>query len=580
MAVAERSRSRPRIGGVLRLYGPGSMDHVDPASSYYALSGQIIRLFARQLFTYPCERDLRNPRSITPTPDVATETPTRENGGISRDGTTFTIRLRPAVFWNTTPPRPVTARDFVRGFKRMCCPVTRAGAIGYYTSTIRGMAEFCDRYTAAVGADATAGELAAFQNANEIAGMHALNDRTLVFELVRPANDFLNVLSMTFASAAPVEYDAYVPDSPEFRRGTISNGPYQLDSYVHGRELRMSRNGAWRQEGDPVRHQYIDGVHVLMEKVTQDEVRARIADGRADLSWASPVTEPYDAPPTDAGNDLGYALNPYLVFNTRSPNFDGAVTKLAVRQAIAFAIDKTAIAEIFHGLEAGTVMRPAQSAVPPGNDGCSGFNPYATLGDRGDPERARALLRSAGYETGLTLTALHRDVDANPRVAKAYAADLAKCGIETKLVAVGHAKYYEFLQNPANAIAGAWDISAPSWTPDWFGNNGRAFLQPMFQTNESRGTSNYGLYSNPEVDRLIGRALATPDHAEARLIWEQVDRQVMADAAIVPLLVHSPTIPHLSGSRVRNAIAMPTIDRWFDLANLWLDTPDKGWEQG
>jgi peptide/nickel transport system substrate-binding protein len=565
--------SPPRLGGILRLYGPGSMDHVDPASSYYALSGQIIRLFARQLFTYPCEPDLRSPRAISPTPDVAAEIPTRANGGVSRDGTTYTVRLRPDVRWNTRPPRPVTAADFERGFKRMCCPVTRPGAIAYYTSSIRGMAEFSDRYAAAVGTDAPPEELAAFQDGDEIAGVRAADERTLVFELVRPASDFLNLLAMTFASAAPAEYDAYVPDSPEFRRGTLSNGPYQLDHYVHGRELRMSRNPAWRQQSDPVRRQYLDGIHVVMEKATPDEVRARIAAGEADLSWASPVTEPYDVPPTDAGNDLGYALNPYLVFNCRSPNCDGATGKLAVRRAIGCAIDKMAIADIFHELEAGTVMRPARGAVPPGNDGCSGFDPFATPGDRGDPGRARELLREAGYEDGLTLTALHRDVDANPKVARSYAADLARCGVTTKLVAVGHSEYYAFLQDPANAIAGRWDISAPSWTPDWFGNNGRAFLQPMFQTNESVGTSNYGLYSNPTVDALIERALATPDRDDARAIWKQVDRQVMEDAAVVPLLVHAPTIPHLAGSRVRNAIAMPTVDRWFDLSNLWLDPP-------
>jgi peptide/nickel transport system substrate-binding protein len=547
------------------------MDHVDPASSYYALSGQIIRLFARQLFTYPCERDLRSPRAITPTPDVATAIPTRANGGISADGLRYTIRLRPGVFWNTNPPRQVTAADFVRGFKRMCCPVTRAGAIAYYTSSIRGMAEFCDRYETEVGRDADAERLAAFQNANEIVGLRCAQDLTLGLELVRPANDLLHILAMTFASAAPVEYDAYVPDSAEFRHGTISNGPYQLDHYVHGRELRMSPNPAWRQRADPVRHQYLAGVEVVMEKATPDQVRARIAAGEADLSWASPVTEPYDVAPTDAGNDLGYALNPYLVFNTRSPNCGGATGKLAVRQAIAYAIDKLEIADIFHRLEAGTVMRPAASAVPPGNDGCSGHNPYATPSDRGDPERARALLREAGYNAGLRLIGLHRDVDANPEVARSYARDLARCGIEVQLVAVGHAQYYEFLQDPANARAGAWDISAPSWTPDWFGNNGRAFLQPMFQTNESVGTSNYGLYSNPVVDALIEQALTSPDRATARAIWQRIDRQVMDDAAIVPLLVHAPTIPHLAGRRVRNAIAMPTVDRWFDLASLWLE---------
>lgn len=572
--MAVHLQTRPRLGGVLRLYGPGSMDHVDPASSYYALSGQIIRLFARQLFTYPCEPDLRNPRAITPTPDVARELPARANGGVSRDGRTLVVRLREGVLWNTAPPRPVTAGDFVRGFKRMACPVTRPGAIAYYTSTIHGMAAYCDRYADAVPADAPAHELSAFQDAHEIAGVHAADDRTLVFELVRPAGDFLNILSMTFASAAPVEYDAYVPDSAAFRRATISNGPYQLDHYVHGRELRMSRNPAWEQSADPVRHQYVDEIHVVMEKATPDEVRARIAADEADLSWASPVTHPYEVAPTDAGNDLGYALNPYLVFNVASPNCDGAMGDVGVRRAIACAIDKMAIADIFHDLEAGTVMRPARGAVPPGNDGHSGYDPYATPGDRGDPARARELLRDAGYADGLTVVALHRDVDANPKVARSYATDLAAIGIQTKLVAVGHAEYYEFLQNPANARAGAWDISSPSWTPDWFGNNGRAFLQPMFQTNPSRGTSNYGLYSNPLVDELIDRALATLDRERAQALWQRVDRLVMDDAAIVPLLVHAPTIPHLWGSRVRNAIPLPTVDRWFDLSNIWLVPPE------
>ena len=54
------SDSAPRRGGTLRLYGPGSMDHLDPASAYYALGHQITRLFARQLFTYPAVKDLKD----------------------------------------------------------------------------------------------------------------------------------------------------------------------------------------------------------------------------------------------------------------------------------------------------------------------------------------------------------------------------------------------------------------------------------------------------------------------------------------------------------------------------------------
>jgi peptide/nickel transport system substrate-binding protein len=565
------SGDQPGRGGVLRLYGPGSMDHVDPASSYYMLSGQVLRLFTRQLFSYLPVRHLHDWRQVEPVPDVAAELPTVANGGLSDDHLRYTIRLRPGVFWDTTPPREVTAHDFVRGFKRMANPVYRAGAIHYYTSTVRGMTRFCDDYAAAVPADPTAGQLADFQNSHDIEGIHAPDDRTLVFELVRPALDFLHILAMMFASPAPAEYDALVPDSAEFRRRVRSNGPYRLTHYVHGKELRMAPNPVWRQESDPIRHQYLDGVEITMEKATPDEVGRRIKAGLADLSWASPTTEPYEVNPTDPGNNLGYALNPYLVFNTVSPNCGGATADVAVRRAIAHAVDKRAMVTIFDELSAGTVMWPAHSAIPPGNYGYRPFDPYPSPDDRGDPRKARELLAAAGYPDGITLTMVHRDVDANPEVAESLARDLAEAGVTLDLIAMGHADYYPFLQDPANARAGRWDLSAPAWTPDWFGNNGRAFLQPMFQTNEIRGTGNYGLYSNADVDRLIEEALSATDPDRAGELWHAVDRQVLRDAAIVPILVHAPTIPHMKGSRVRDAVAMPTIDRWFDLANLWLE---------
>ncbi|MGW4115132.1 ABC transporter substrate-binding protein [Actinosynnema sp. NPDC004786] len=567
------SSTQPRRGGTLRLYGPGSMDHLDPASAYYALGHQVIRLFARQLFTYPAVKDLRDWRAITPVPDVAVEVPTTYNAGLSVNHLTYTVRLRRGVLWDTTPPREVTAHDFVRGFKRMCNPVCGAGAIRYFTSTIRGMAEFAAAYAAAVPhADATPAELAAFQNSHEISGIRVLDDRTLVFELLRPAADFIHILAVPFASAAPVEYDALVPDGEEFRHGGVrSNGPYRVVAYDHGRHLRLERNPVWDKATDEVRNQHVDAVEVVMERADPPAVGRKITSGEADLSWASPVTEPYSANPTDPGNDLGYALNPYLVFNTVSPNNGGALARPEVRRALAYAFDKVAVLDIYDRLAAGTVMRPARSAIPPGNVGYELFDLYPTPGDRGDPDRCRALLAEAGYPDGLTLTFLHRDVDANPEVAKSCAADLERAGITVDLLPMGHADYYAYLQDPAHAEAGEWDLTSPSWTPDWFGNNGRAFLQPMFQTNRARGTSNYGCYSNPEVDRLIEEALTTVDEDRAHDIWHRVDELVMRDAAIVPILEHAPTIPHLKGSRVRNAIPMPTIDRWFDLSNVWLE---------
>lgn len=562
----------PRSGGTLRYYGPGGMDHVDPAAAYYAFSHQIIRLFARQLFGYPSTTDAS---ALTPVPDVAAELPTEANGGVSRDGRRYTVRLRDDVYWDTEPPRPVTAHDFVRGLKRMANPVAGAGAITYYTSTIAGMADFVAGYRAAfVGVRATATDLAAYQNTHEISGLHATDDRTLVIELVRPANDLLNILAMPFASAAPVEYDRVVPDSPAFIAAIRSNGPYRLTGYENGAFLTMERNPAWRAASDPLRRQHIERIDVRMEAATDDEVRSAIDSGAADLSWGAAVISD-DRRPPDADRHLGYALNPYLVFNFRSPNAGGAMSLLPVRRAIAYAVDKAAVVRIFDGMDLGTFSRPAHTVIPPGNFGYREYDPYPTPGDAGDPERCRALLAQAGFPDGLRLRVPYREDAVHSDVTASYVADLAKGGITVDLVRMGSTdEFYRLLQDPARALAGEWDLAAASWTPDWYGNNGRSYIQPMFQSNFANGTSNYGDYSNPVVDTLIDEALAESDPRRAAELWHEIDRRLLADVAIVPVVACEPMIRHRTSRRVRNAIPMPQIDRWYDAANLWLDPPD------
>ena len=561
----------PCYGGTLRYFGPGGMDHVDPAAAYYAFSHQMIRLFTRQLFSYPTTLD---ESALRPVPDLAVEIPTVQNGGLTADGRRCTIRMRSGTYWDTAPPREVTAHDVIRGFKRMCNPVAGAGAISYYTSTIVGMTEFAQGYRATFeGVTATASAMADYQNAHDIRGLRALDAKTLVIELIRPANDMLNVLSMMFASPAPAEYDEFVPDSPEWIRNVRSCGPYQLTEYRPDQFLQMRRNRVWRQDTDAIRHQYVDRIEVRMARVSGAEVRRALEGGAADLSWGVPVISK-DRRALDANRHLGYALNPYLVFNMRSPNAEGAMRNLTVRRAIAYAIDKAGMVKFLDEMNIGTVTVPAHTAIPFGNTGHREYDAYPTPGDRGDRDRSRALLAEARYAGRLTLKALYREEPPHGSIAKAYANDLAAVGITVELVCAADAgEYYRILQDPARAEAGDWDITAAAWTPDWFGNNGRAYVQPMFQSGFVPGTCNYGGYHNAEVDALILRALSEPDADLAADLWHEVDRLVLADAAIVPILACEPTIPHMTSARVRNALPMPQVDRWLDAANLWLDPP-------
>jgi len=47
-----------------------------------------------------------------------------------------TFHIKQGVDWNSSPPRQVTASDFVREFKAFFNPVSPAGNPGYYESTI------------------------------------------------------------------------------------------------------------------------------------------------------------------------------------------------------------------------------------------------------------------------------------------------------------------------------------------------------------------------------------------------------------------------------------------------------------
>ena len=158
--------------------------------------------------------------------------------------------------WNTTPARAVTAADFVLEFKMLCNPAAPNAAPGYFTSTIVGMKALLRRLREGQGRPSAA--IAAYVKAHPLAGVVAKDPQTLVFKLLSPAPDFLNILAMGFCSARPVEYMKYVPDGAPMRQHMLSDGPYAITKYVPSKSMTLDRNPAWKQSSDPLRHAYVD----------------------------------------------------------------------------------------------------------------------------------------------------------------------------------------------------------------------------------------------------------------------------------------------------------------------------------
>jgi ABC-type transport system substrate-binding protein len=569
-ARAQIDDSGPPVrGGTLEIVGRSDVDHLATTSGYVASSQGLYRTFARQLLAYPPAEDYAT--KTRPAPDLALEVPTRENGGVSSDGLLYTYHLRRGVRWNSRPPREVTAHDIVRAFKLFCNPVCPTGALVYYTNTIAGMAQYCEQFSLV---PATVAAIRDFVNTQDIEGVRAADDYTVIFHLRTPASDFLNLIAMPFASPVPVEYLDYLPDSPEFRQHTLSSGPYQITRYIQNREILLERNPVWDAHTDPIRSAYVDRIHLRLGLDAQLQ-QLQIEAGTADLSFDEtvPLAElalllAIEDPTVWLFPTKGhFGVFMFMAVNHVGPNNREALKQLQVRRAIALAVDKAAIVQLNGGSR---VARPLRQAV---FSSVTGFRKGAdrdlTPGDRGDPAAVRTLLARAGYAKGLSLRLAYPINAMYPLVAQSLQSSLKRAGIELQLVPLNLNDFYgRLVSNPENAKRGEWDLALVGWVPDWFGdNNGRSVIAYFDGRYFGQNNGNYGGYQNREVNAAIDRATAAPSIELAEQAWSDAARQLMNDVALVPLVEQK--IPYARSLRVRGC-TWAAIGMNCDLTALWL----------
>ena len=555
----------PQRGGTLVMLGQSDIFNLDTVSAYYTVSSMLERMFTRQLFTYGVPTGAAAPPPVVP--DIATAVPTTSNGGITDGGKTITIHLRSGVKWNSSPPRQVTAADFVREFKMLCNPSSPVGAPGYFTATIEGMSSYCTGFAKAPG---TVSGIADYVNSHNLPGVVATAPLTLTFHLLSSTPDFPYILTMGFCSARPIEYMNYVPDSAPFRQHTLSDGPYEITSYVATKSFTLARNPAWSPSTDPNRHAYVNKITVT-EGLTSDNVQQQLQAGTGDMEWD--VTPPAQNLPSlmsthnsglvigpTAAGPASISLGTYLTLN----QYAGPFTSKLVREAVAYGVNKNAIVQILGGK---SIASTTSQLVLPGNVGyIPNYNPFPDNNGAGDPAKAKQLLAQAG-KTGVTLKLLYSTTDPAPRVAQALQSSLDAAGFHVQLVPVTQSDFYgKYLTVPATAKRDVWDLAAPGWIPDWFGNNGRSTIVPLL-TQPGLGSNDFGGYTSSTVNSFINAALSAPNAAAAAQNWQKADSAAMQDVANVPVNVQKWPIFH--SARVHGCNFF-----WFGLncdpTNVWL----------
>jgi peptide/nickel transport system substrate-binding protein len=560
----------PKSGGTLNMLGTGDVDYLDYNIIYYTIGSIAQRLYARGLYSYPA---IPGAASTRPYPDLATAPPVISNGG-----KTYKLTIRTGAMWGTSPPRQVTAADALRGIERACNPIQPYGGLPDFEGLIVGYQDFCTKF-AKLGSTATAAQMKSFLASNSPSGV-TVSGQTITYNLVHPASYFATQLTMDAFNPAPVESLDYVPASATAQQHVISDGPYNIQSYTPARKIEFVRNPAWKASSDPIRKAYVDKI-VITETGDQTSNQQQLQTNTAAASMEFNSFPPVGAVPGLIGQmksglnhnfNLGptYATSPYVVFNEVSPNNNKALSKVAVRQALSYGINRSHLITASGGPSQGT---PLTHILPQGINGAqdvpAGYDPYPY-----NPTKAKQMLAAAGYPNGLNLTLVFDTTSSiDTKVSQTLQSDLSKIGVKVKLLASPSADLYvKYLTVPSVAKRGVWDISLSGWAPDWYGDSALSYFNPLFSGPPSYPPvgSNFGFYNNPSVNSMIAQGAQAATASAAAAIWGKADQAVMKDAPIYPIV--APLQPLYHASYVHNAVYIPAIQQ-FDPANVWMSSP-------
>jgi peptide/nickel transport system substrate-binding protein len=223
----------------------------------------------------------------------------------------------------------------------------------------------------------------------------ASDPTTVVFKLKNPNDQTWPFILGT--SAGPiVDHKVFPADKLLDDAQVIGSGPYAIASYDKNQLVSLKANtnyaGANKPKSDDIRLKYY---------TASENLKLDIQQGAIDIAWRSLTPTDVDSLKkasgvkvlTGAGGELRY-----IVFNFKTMPGGSDAQKLAIRQAMAYSVDRKALAEnVYKG-----TFQPAYSMIPDGvADATTPFKDK--FGESPDKSKAQDVLQTAGVTTPVSL---------------------------------------------------------------------------------------------------------------------------------------------------------------------------------
>jgi len=407
-----------------------------------------------------------------------------ESVSISEDRLTYTYKIRNNVKFHNS--RPLTVDDIIWSYERIMDSETPSPS-SRFIRIIQG----AKKYEAG--------------NSDKISGLEKVDDYTL---------------KVTFENALDPAYYLFQPGTAilpkeevesrgkDFEVNPVGCGPFRFKSWTKGSELVMEKFDDFYLEGKPYLSRLV--YNVMPEGAARDiGFRTKELDATIVGSAQYPA---YLKDPVISKNlvEVAEMYTRHMGFNK---NFKPFADK-RVRQAINYAINEELIIDKFLKGKA----FPAVSFLP---NSSTGFNknlkPYGY-----DVEKAKKLMKEAGYEDGFEFTCIATNSKSyGTGILETLIPFLKEINVKLNIQQLEGATLASKIMETEEFDAYIWSIESG---PDPLSTLYR------FHSENSRTAGNYVAYNNPEFDKLIDMAEQTTDTEKQIDLLQKADALFHEDA--------------------------------------------------
>ena len=201
----------------------------------------------------------------------------------------------------------------------------------------------------------------------------------------------------------------------------------------------------------------------------------------------------------------------YYGFNMSKPPFKG---NKKLRHALNYAVDRKRINDlVLEGL-----FFPAKGILPPS---MPGYNKNLK-GYEYNPEKAKQLLKEAGFPNGIEVTLQINQNIRHKAVGEAIQAQLAELGIKANIKVVDWGVHLDMLDR------GESEMYRMGWVVDYLDPDNFLFVNLHSSNFGAKG--NYSFYKNPEADKLMEQGRIETNHAKRMAIYQKAEQLIVDDA--------------------------------------------------